>query len=73
MATKLNTRCNFEKCKESITVLGQKCRFCAMTFCLSHHIPEVHGCDREAKGQARQPISSEGVLYGGSGVPNKLC
>ena len=72
MATKLNTRCNFEKCKESITVLGQKCRFCAMTFCLSHHIPEVHGCGREAKGQARQLISKEGVLYHGSGVPNKL-
>ena len=72
MATKLSTRCNFEKCKESITVLGQKCRFCAMTFCLSHHIPEVHGCGREAKGQARQLISREGVLYGGSGVPNKL-
>ena len=72
MATKLNTRCNFEKCKESITVLGQKCRFCAMTFCLSHHIPEVHSCGREAKGQARQPISREGVLYRGSGVPNKL-
>ena len=72
MATKLNTRCNFEKCKESITVLGQKCRFCAMTFCLSHHIPEVHGCGREAKGQACQLISREGVLYRGSGVPNKL-
>ncbi|XP_074649779.1 DNA-binding protein SMUBP-2-like [Tubulanus polymorphus] len=70
-ATKMDTICNFPKCKEYVTCLGQHCSFCNRTFCLTHHIPEVHGCGATAKEQARKTIVREGVLYRGSGVPSK--
>ena len=71
MATQLNTKCQFPKCKASTSCLGQNCEFCAKRYCLSHHIPEVHGCGDAAKQRARKLIVKEGVLYRGSGVPNK--
>jgi hypothetical protein len=70
-ATKLDTVCNFLKCKTSTTCVGQKCEFCGLRFCLLHHIPEVHGCGDKAKLAARQTLIREGVLYRGSGVPSK--
>ncbi|XP_064637243.1 DNA-binding protein SMUBP-2-like isoform X2 [Lineus longissimus] len=70
-ASKVDNVCNFVRCKTSTTCVGQKCDFCALRFCLSHHIPEVHGCGDEAKLAARQTLIREGVLYRGSGVPNK--
>ena len=71
MATKMNTKCQYPKCKASTSCLGQNCEFCAKRYCLSHHIPEVHGCGDAAKQRARKLIVKEGVLYRGSGVPNK--
>ena len=52
----INSCCNFLKCKESIKLLGQHCRFCNRTFCFSHHQAEVHGCGAAAKLQARQDM-----------------
>nr|XP_033784276.1 DNA-binding protein SMUBP-2 [Geotrypetes seraphini] len=66
-AVKADNTCGFSKCKASILTLGQLCIHCNRRYCLSHHIPEVHGCGEKAKSHARSRISREGVLYAGSG------
>lgn len=70
-AIKADRTCGFPHCKTSVTTLGQLCHHCQRLFCLSHHIPEVHGCGEKAKAQARQRISREGILYPGSGSKDK--
>ena len=55
--TKLDTQCAFDGCKQSIRTLGQLCKCCERTYCLSHHIPEIHGCCEAAKLRARQLAS----------------
>ncbi|XP_061679004.1 DNA-binding protein SMUBP-2 isoform X2 [Syngnathoides biaculeatus] len=68
---KADSVCSFIKCKASVVTLGQLCLFCKRQYCLSHHIPEVHGCGEQAKIQARMRISKEGILYAGSGTKEK--
>ncbi|XP_019934560.2 DNA-binding protein SMUBP-2 [Paralichthys olivaceus] len=68
---KAESVCSFIKCKASVLTLGQLCIFCNRQYCLSHHIPEVHGCGEKAKSHARMRISKEGVLYAGSGKKDK--
>ncbi|KAM8751786.1 DNA-binding protein SMUBP-2 [Acanthopagrus schlegelii] len=68
---KAESVCSFVKCKASVLTLGQLCVFCNRQYCLSHHIPEVHGCGDKAKSHARMRISKEGVLYAGSGKKDK--
>lgn len=63
--------CCFKKCKTSVQTLFQLCELCDGRYCMVHHIPEVHGCGDAARAQARARISKEGVLYRGSGVPDK--
>ncbi|XP_075568018.1 DNA-binding protein SMUBP-2 isoform X2 [Pelecanus crispus] len=70
-AVKADNTCSFPRCKASVTTLGQLCLHCKRCYCLSHHIPEVHGCGEKAKAHARQRISGEGVLYPGSGSKDK--
>uniref|UniRef100_A0A8C9UCQ2 DNA-binding protein SMUBP-2 n=1 Tax=Serinus canaria TaxID=9135 RepID=A0A8C9UCQ2_SERCA len=70
-AIEADRTCGFPRCKASVTTLGQLCHHCQRLFCLSHHIPEVHGCGDKAKAQARQRISREGILYPGSGSKDK--
>lgn len=68
---KEDNKCFFTKCKTNISVLGQRCQFCRNNFCLSHHMPEIHGCGDLAKSHARSQIRKEGKIYSGSGVPSK--
>ncbi|KAL8170109.1 UNVERIFIED_CONTAM: hypothetical protein K2H54_063441 [Gekko kuhli] len=70
-AMKADNTCGFPKCKASVMTLGQLCLHCNKRYCLSHHIPEIHGCAEKAKAHARQRISREGVLYAGSGVKDR--
>lgn len=70
-AVKADNTCGFPRCKASVTTLGQLCPHCNRRYCLSHHIPEVHGCGDKAKAHARQWISREGVLYPGSSPKDK--
>ncbi|NXM48833.1 SMBP2 protein, partial [Gymnorhina tibicen] len=70
-AIEADRTCGFPRCKASVTTLGQLCLHCQRLFCLSHHIPEAHGCGEKAKAHARQRISREGVLYPGSGSKDK--
>ncbi|XP_060062614.1 DNA-binding protein SMUBP-2-like [Ylistrum balloti] len=62
-AQKLDEVCGFTKCKVKVKTLGQQCEFCMRRFCLSHHIPEIHGCGEVAKAQARSMHVKKGVLY----------
>ncbi|KAL1787993.1 DNA-binding protein SMUBP-2 [Sigmodon hispidus] len=64
---KADNTCSFAKCSASTTTLGQFCMHCSRRYCLSHHLPEIHGCGEKARAHARQRISREGVLYAGSG------
>ncbi|NWW84214.1 SMBP2 protein, partial [Rhynochetos jubatus] len=70
-AVKADAACGFPRCTASVTTLGQLCLHCSRRYCLSHHVPEVHGCGEKAKAHARQRISREGVLYPGSGSRDK--
>ncbi|NXF92605.1 SMBP2 protein, partial [Eubucco bourcierii] len=70
-AVQADSTCGFPRCKASVTVLGQLCPHCSRRYCLSHHIPEVHGCGEKAKAQARQRLSREGILYPGGGSKDK--
>ncbi|XP_075784448.1 DNA-binding protein SMUBP-2 [Pelodiscus sinensis] len=70
-AVKVDNTCGFPRCKASVTTMGQLCLHCNKRYCLSHHIPEIHGCGEKAKAQARQRISREGILYAGSGSKDK--
>ncbi|XP_030416603.1 DNA-binding protein SMUBP-2 isoform X2 [Gopherus evgoodei] len=70
-AVQADNICGFPRCKASVTTLGQLCLHCNKRYCLSHHIPEIHGCGEMAKAQARQRISREGILYAGSGSKDK--
>ncbi|KAK3099969.1 hypothetical protein FSP39_012679, partial [Pinctada imbricata] len=71
-AQTMDQGCAFKKCKTKTITLGHMCEFCGRRFCLSHHTPEVHGCGDAAKSAARAAVIREGVLYRGSGVPDKL-
>lgn len=43
-------------------------------FCLTHGLPEVHGCGDAAKTQARISISREGRIYSGESLsPAPFC
>ncbi|XP_054826082.1 DNA-binding protein SMUBP-2 [Eublepharis macularius] len=70
-AMKADNICGFPKCKASVMTLGQLCLHCNKRYCLSHHIPEIHGCEEKAKAHAQQRISREGVLYSGSGLKDR--
>ena len=67
---KLDNVCNYVKCREKISVLGVTCGFCRVRFCLTHGMPEIHGCGDSAKRAARQQISRDGKLFAGSGRPS---
>lgn len=68
---KADNTCSFSKCSASTTTLGQFCMHCSRRYCLSHHLPEIHGCGEKARAHARQRISREGVLYPGSGTKDR--
>ncbi|XP_005384320.1 PREDICTED: DNA-binding protein SMUBP-2 [Chinchilla lanigera] len=70
-AVKADNTCGFAKCSASVVTLGQLCQFCGHRYCLSHHLPEIHGCGEKARAHARQRISREGVLYAGSGTKDR--
>ncbi|XP_078665044.1 DNA-binding protein SMUBP-2-like isoform X2 [Branchiostoma floridae x Branchiostoma belcheri] len=62
--------CHYERCKNSVATVGQFCVHCRKLYCLSHHMPEVHGCGADAHMEARAKLSKdtivEGKLYAGS-------
>uniref|UniRef100_A0A9L0TQ59 Immunoglobulin mu DNA binding protein 2 n=1 Tax=Equus caballus TaxID=9796 RepID=A0A9L0TQ59_HORSE len=70
-AIKADNTCGFAKCTASVVTLGQLCLHCGRRYCLSHHLPEIHGCGERARAHARQRISREGVLYAGSGTKDR--
>ncbi|XP_059153320.1 DNA-binding protein SMUBP-2-like [Physella acuta] len=69
--TELDSKCSFKKCKTLTNTLGRNCEYCTRRFCLTHLMPEIHGCGDAVREASRRLISREGVLHSGSGVPNK--
>lgn len=69
--TELDSKCAFNKCKTLTNTLGRNCEYCTRRFCLTHLMPEIHGCGAAAKTAARRIISRDGVLHSGSGVPDR--
>ncbi|KAK2525275.1 Ighmbp2 [Columba guinea] len=67
-AVRAESTCGFPRCTASVTTLGQLCPHCLRRFCLSHHVPEVHGCGDKARAQARQRLSTQGALHPGNGA-----
>lgn len=63
---KLDTICNYTTCKAGITLLGQLCPHCNRRFCLSHHMPEVHGCGDAIRRQVRSNTIQQGYVSAGS-------
>ncbi|KAF3822350.1 hypothetical protein GH733_007724 [Mirounga leonina] len=70
-AIKADNMCGLAKCTASVVTVGQLCLHCGRRFCLSHHLPEIHGCGERARAHARQRISRDGVLYAGSGTKDR--
>lgn len=70
-AVRADNTCGLAKCRASVATLGQLCPHCGRRYCLSHCLPEIHGCGESAHAHARQRISREGVLYAGSGTKDR--
>lgn len=71
---KSDNTCSYYRCKTNIAVLGQKCQFCGLRFCLTHAMPEIHsadGCGQQIKNQLRSQTRKEGKVFSGSGTPNR--
>ena len=51
-----DSKCSFDRCKNSILTLGQICKFCRRRFCLKHGLAEIHGCGEAAKIDARRSL-----------------
>uniref|UniRef100_G1PY47 AN1-type domain-containing protein n=2 Tax=Myotis lucifugus TaxID=59463 RepID=G1PY47_MYOLU len=43
-AMKADNTCGLAKCRASVVTLGQLCPHCNRRYCLSHCLPEIHGC-----------------------------
>ncbi|XP_006820047.1 DNA-binding protein SMUBP-2-like, partial [Saccoglossus kowalevskii] len=56
---KADNTCTFVSCKTPIRTLGQTCVFCMNKFCLSHSLPEIHGCSHQAKKHAKQKLMKQ--------------
>ena len=66
---KVDNVCNGEGCKQKISVLGVTCDHCRSRFCLTHGLPEAHGCGDAARRAARRQLARDGKVYPGSGRP----
>ncbi len=71
IAIKSDTRCNYVKCKEKISLTGVLCQFCNCRYCFGHNIPEVHGCGEMARAHARKVVHREKIVRAGSGVKER--
>ena len=58
----LDSICRYATCKTAISLYGQTCQLCLRRFCLSHHLPEIHGCADQARRQARSASLKQGMI-----------
>ena len=63
-----DNECNYTRCREKITITGQQCRYCTRRYCFKHHLPEIHGCEEEARHHIRGQTLRSKVVTNGSGV-----
>ncbi|XP_074599433.1 DNA-binding protein SMUBP-2-like [Brevipalpus obovatus] len=72
MVQKLDAVCFYINCSTKTKTLGQNCMFCMKRFCLTHSMPEIHGCGTAVRNYARSQVRKEGKIYPGTGQPNHL-
>lgn len=68
---KSDKTCSYVKCKSNIAVLGQHCQFCNRNFCLTHNMPEIHGCGDSIRAFVKKTTRKEGKILPGSGIPER--
>ena len=66
----LDNVCNYATCKTGISLMGQQCKLCVRRFCLSHHLPEIHGCGDAIRKEARSVTLKQGFVAPGT-IPVK--
>ncbi|XP_056639147.1 DNA-binding protein SMUBP-2 [Diorhabda sublineata] len=49
----IDFRCPFQKCKNKTKDFSIDCKFCKCRFCISHGLPEIHGCGEAVKREER--------------------
>lgn len=59
-AARINAQCSLDRCKTSVKAIGSNCQFCKCRFCISHALPEAHGCGAAAKCLARSDALAAG-------------
>ncbi len=52
MDTVKNNKCANKECNKKLKLTDLKCR-CEMIFCISHRLPETHGCNYDYKTSGR--------------------
>lgn len=72
MVQKLDEVCFYINCSTKTKTLGQNCMFCMKRFCLTHSMPEIHGCGTAVRNYARSQVRKEGRIYPGTGQPDHL-
>ncbi|XP_055706439.1 DNA-binding protein SMUBP-2 [Phlebotomus papatasi] len=50
----LDTLCDYKRCKQKTSLMGQDCSYCQKRFCFKHGLPEVHGCGEAIKKDERK-------------------
>ena len=57
-----SNKCAFGKsCAANVKLMGSVCKFCHLKFCFHHGMPEIHGCGRDVRKDARDSSSKTGT------------
>lgn len=69
-------RCSWTNCRIAVALLGVTCVHCKQRFCISHGLPEMHGCGvaacKAAKHEFRHPKPAKPDLLKRSAMSKKL-
>ncbi|XP_021935214.1 DNA-binding protein SMUBP-2-like [Zootermopsis nevadensis] len=49
----MDKRCSWSSCRIPTDLVGLSCTYCKQRFCISHGLPEVHGCGEAARKSAK--------------------
>lgn len=49
----MNSICGMKNCQTSVKLISHFCEYCGTKYCLSHMLPEVHGCGEEVRRATR--------------------
>lgn len=49
----MDKRCSWSSCRIPTDLVGLTCTYCKQRFCISHGLPEIHGCGEAARKSAK--------------------